>query len=356
MLSIRFNNKNAEFFKTLRERTDNYFKENNIKPTGDFRLYLKTIVFLSSLSALYILLVFVELPLWLSILFCIILGGVFSGIGFNIMHDGAHGSYSSKKWINSLMGNVLNVLGGDVSIWQQKHNNNHHSFTNIEGMDDDIDIKPFIRVHADQKRYWFHKFQHFYALFLYGLTYVFWIFFNDFKKYFSGKIADNTPIKKMSFADHFKFWISKVVFSFLFLAIPIYFKGWAAVLGFVIMAYTAGVIIAIVFQLAHIVEDIEFVNPTEKQLKIENDWAIHQINTTVNFATKNKLVSWLLGGLNFQVEHHLFPRVSHVHYPKLNEILKQTCAEFNVAYREFPSMTRAFFSHLQHLKVIGQKA
>ena len=80
----------------------------------------------------------------------------------------------------------------------------------------------------------------------------------------------------------------------------------------------------------------DFIQPTQEGAHIESEWAVHQVATTVNFATQNKMWNWLFGGLNFQVEHHLFPRISHVHYPELNKRLKQVCAEFNVAYQEFP--------------------
>jgi linoleoyl-CoA desaturase len=273
------------------------------------------------------------------------------------MHDGAHGSYSSRKWVNKFMGFSLNVLGGNVYIWSQKHNINHHSYTNVEGMDDDIDIKPFIRVHNNQPRYWFHRFQHVYSLFLYGITYLFWVFSNDFKKYFSGKIAEHTHMTKMSVAEHINFWVSKVLYVFFFILVPFFFVGIVpTIVGYLVMAFTAGVVISIVFQLAHVVEEAEFITPTSDNMKIETEWAKHQINTTVNFATKSKSMSWLLGGLNFQVEHHLFPRISHVHYPEINKIVKQTCSEFGIVYKEFPTVFSAIKSHLSHLKAAGVAA
>ena len=174
------------FFQRLRAVTDAYFKENNLKKTGDRRLYWKSAILFTALAALYVLLVFLTpANAWLALALCALLGLVVASIGFNVMHDGAHGSYSSRKWVNELMGHSLNLLGGSVKFWKMKHNENHHTFTNVEGMDDDIDIKPFVRVHPGQKRYWFHRFQHIYGLLLYGLTYLFWIYFNDLKKYFT---------------------------------------------------------------------------------------------------------------------------------------------------------------------------
>lgn len=355
MAKIKFNNSNAHFFNTLKSRVDAYFEDKQINPTGNSKLYLKTAILLSILVACYVTLVFFTPENgWLSLFLAAVMGLDMAAIGFNVMHDGGHGSYSSRKWVNDMMSYSLNMLGGSSMFWKQKHNINHHSYTNIEGMDDDIDIKPFIRVHKTQPRYWFHRFQHIYGLILYGVTYLFWIFLNDFKKYFGGKIADYTPIRKLKVSEHIAFWATKIGYIGLFLVMPIFFAGLVnTIIAYLVAVFVCGLTIAVVFQLAHIVEDAPFIDTQGESTKIETEWAVHQINTTFNFATRNKTVSWLLGGLNFQVEHHLFPKVSHVHYPQLNKIVKQTCQEFNIAYNEFPTVVAAIKSHLMHLKEIG---
>lgn len=356
MTKIRFAS-NPDFFHELRKRIDGYFKENNIAKTGDIRLYVKTIILLSTLVALYVWLVFyTPSSVWLSVLLCALMGVNMAAIGFNVMHDGAHGSYSSNSKINGLMGFALNVMGGNVYIWKLKHNVNHHTYTNIEGHDDDIDIKPFIRIHKDQEKKSFHKFQHYYGFFLYGLTYIMWVYYNDFDKYFRRKVSALTPMKKMSMAEQIKFWASKLVYTFMFIVLPTILIGWPAIVGFLIMCAVTGIFIAIVFQLAHVVEETEFVAPTNEIETLENEWAVHQLHTTVNFSTKSKFLNWLLGGLNFQVEHHLFPSISHVHYPSLNKIVKETCAEFNVKYKEYPTFFQAVRSHFAHLKQVGRAA
>jgi linoleoyl-CoA desaturase len=358
MVTTTFAKKPPVFFQRVREVTDAYFKENNLQKTGDARLYWKTVILTASLVALYVVLVFfTPASVLLSLGLCALLGLVVASIGFNVMHDGAHGSYSRKKWVNELMGHSLNLLGGSVYLWKQKHNENHHTFTNVEGMDDDIDIKPWMRVHPHQPKHWFHRFQHIYGLLLYGLTYLFWVFYNDLKKYFSGKIADHTPMKPMSLKEHIIFWVTKVSYVLVFIVLPMFFAGVVPTLvGYGVMVFVTGVFIAVVFQLAHVVEDTDFVNPPTDGDRIENEWAIHQVNTTVNFATHNKVWNWLFGGLNFQVEHHLFPRISHVHYPEINKRLKQVCAEFGVKYREFPTLRSALWSHLVYLRQVGMAA
>jgi linoleoyl-CoA desaturase len=357
MSSVKFNNKDAVFFPSLKQRINQYFESNNIRPTGNLKLYFKTIVLFTLLISLYITLVFFT-PAngWVALLLAMVMGVVVAAIGFNVMHDGAHGSYSSRKWVNESMAHSLNLLGGVSFIWKQKHNINHHSYTNVEGMDDDIDIKPFIRVHHGQKRYWFHRYQHIYSFLLYGITYFFWVFYNDFDKYFKGKVSEHTKIQRMSFWDHIVFWATKLFYVAIFIAFPIYNVGLLdTLLGYGVMVFVTGITIAVVFQLAHVVEDMPFVNPEGDSTKIESEWAIHQLQTTTNFATKNRFISWLLGGLNFQVEHHLFPRISHIHYPEISKIVKQTCHEFNIPYKEFKTMRGAIVSHILHLKETGRK-
>lgn len=357
MATIKFVSK-PDFFPVLRSRIDQYFSQNNISKTGDFRLYSKTIILLTALVSLYTILVFfTPASVLLSLILCGLMGVVMAAIGFNVMHDGAHGSYSTNTKVNAIMGFALNVMGGNVDIWKQKHNVNHHTYTNIEGLDDDIDVKPFMRIHTSQKKNPMHSFQHIYWVLLYGLTYIFWVYYNDFHKYFRRKVSEYTPINKMSFGKHFVFWFSKAVYTFFFIIFPGMYIGWTEmIIGYLTMGYVTGVMIAVVFQLAHVVEQTSFVDPTQTSFSVEDEWAVHQLNTTANFATHNKFLNWLLGGLNFQVEHHLFPRISHVHYPQLNKIVKDTCKEFGISYNEYPTMFRAVISHIQHLKQVGQAA
>ncbi|MCE3279806.1 MAG: fatty acid desaturase [Bacteroidetes bacterium] len=354
MQRVSFNNKNSVFFNALKDKVDTYFKSNNIKETGNYKLYIKTIILcLSAVSFYTILVFFTPQNIFLSLLLCALLGINLAAIGFNVMHDGAHGSFSTKTWVNELMGYSLNFMGGSVYLWKYKHNVNHHSFTNIEGMDEDIDIKPWIRIHPDQKKHWFHRFQHVYWAILYCVTYILWVFVQDFKKYFTGKIGD-IPFRKMDLKEHIIFWVGKLFYVGAFLVLPMFTVGvLETVIGYLTIACVCGFIIAVVFQLAHIVEDATFETPNVQNYKVENEWAVHQIQTTANFATKSKIVSWFTGGLNFQVEHHLFPRISHVHYPKISELVRETCAQFNIQYLEFPTVLSAVKSHVVHLKHVG---
>jgi linoleoyl-CoA desaturase len=209
-------------------------------------------------------------------------------------------------------------------------------------------------MNDQQPRYWFHKFQHIYWVLLYGATYFMWIFWMDFLKYFTRKIGP-TPIRKMKLSEHFGFWITKLLYLGLFVILPAYTQGIiATIIGYSIVLFVTGLVIAIVFQLAHVVEGTAFPNPDPTSNKIENEWALHQVLTTANFATRSKTVSWLMGGLNFQVEHHLFPKVSHVHYPAISKLVRETCQEFKIRYIEYPTLWSAINAHIRHLHALGQ--
>lgn len=354
MPKISFNNTHAPFFTTLKEKVNNYFEDNNIPKSGEKKLYTKSIIQTSSAIALYITLVFFTPGNFISILLSSLLGLNLATLGFNIMHEGGHQSLSRHKWINSIGAYFLNILGGNCYLWKIKHNINHHTYTNIQGMDSDIEIEPFMRIHKEQSLFWIHRFQHIYCIFLYGGSYLAWIFWDDFTKYFTGKFSEGFD-RKMDLKEHFIFWITKVLYITLFICVPVFMVGLAkAIIGFAIMSFVCGLFIAMVFQLAHVVEGTSLPAPLSSNNKIEQEWAIHQLNTTANFSTNNKVISWFLGGLNFQVEHHLFPKISHVHYPKINKLIKETCEQYEVSYLEYSSIFKAIGSHFSHIKKMGR--
>lgn len=350
----KFTNVAHSFHTELKNRINAYFEQNGKSMTGNSKLFAKAIILLLSFVTLYIHLVFfTPAPIW-AVLECLVFGGVISTIGFNVMHDGAHGSFSNSKVINKLAAFSLNVLGGSSFMWNMKHNVIHHAYTNVDGIDDDIDAKPFLRLCETQKFYKMHRYQHLYFWLTYSLLYLYWIFVSDYKKYFTKKVGI-IPLKKMSLADHISFWGFKIIHLCLFVVIPILSVGvseWLA--GFLISGLFAGLVLSLVFQLAHTVEHTSFPMPSDASGKMEDEWAIHQLKTTSNFATRNKLVSWLVGGLNFQIEHHLFPKISHIHYPAISKIVKQACREYGIVYLEHRWVYQAVFSHVAFLRQMGR--
>jgi|SRR5665213_876434 len=356
MATPKFMQGKGDFHTVLKNRVNQYFSDQKRSMTGNFSLLFKAILFGLLYLAIYVHLVFFTPGVWIALPECIFFGLLTAAIGFNVMHDGAHGSFSKSKLINKAAGSSLNFLGGSAIMWNMKHNIIHHTYTNIDGVDDDIEARPWLRFASTQKKLKFHKFQQYYFWFLYALLHLLWIFMTDYKKYFQHRIG-SVQLRKMTPYEHFSFWAAKAIYAFMFVALPIMLLGFLPwLVGFLTITMITGFATSIVFQLAHTVEDTEFPMPDETSGKIESEWAIHQINTTANFATKNKTISWLLGGLNFQIEHHLFPRISHVHYPEISKIIKKTCREYGINYIEYPKMRNAIVSHIHYLKRLGQIA
>ena len=357
MSKITFSNKNNEFFQSLKASVDEYFTQNNIKKTGDWRLFSKTIILVASGLALYGSLILVPtMNPWIGILLCMLLGFTLASIGFSVMHDANHGSYSPNTKLNDFLGLSLNVMGASSYLWKQKHNIIHHTYTNVDGIDDDIAKSPVIRQCETQKWVPAHKIQHLYLLPVYCLSTIFWIYIMDFKKYFSRKIY-TTEAWKMNTKNHIIFWATKAFYVFTYIALPIWAWGFLPwLVGYFVMNATMGVVLSVVFQLAHVVENTEFEHiPLDSTKHIETAWAEFQLKTTSNFAMKNKLISWFVGGLNFQVEHHLFPKISHVHYPVVSQILMQKCKEFNMPYNYYRTMSEAVASHFRMMKFLGKR-
>lgn len=356
MSKITFNNKNNEFYQSLKKSVDDYFVKNNIKQTGDWRLFIKTYILVGSSLLFYGLLILVKMDVVPALLLCAALGFSLSFIGFSVMHDANHGSYSGNSKLNDALGLSLNALGASSYFWKQKHNIIHHTYTNVDGIDDDIAKSPIIRQCESQKWVPAHKVQHIYLLFVYSLSTIFWIYIMDFTKYFSRKIY-TTEAWKMGLKNHIIFWVTKIYYVAVFIVIPIMVWGWQGwLIGYLLMNVVMGLTLSLVFQLAHVVENTEFEHIGLDETKhLETAWAEFQIRTTSNFAMNNKLISWLVGGLNFQVEHHLFPRVSHIHYPALSKIVQEKCIEFHLPYNYYPTLMGAIASHFRTMKMLGHK-
>jgi len=230
----------------------------------------------------------------------------------------------------------------------------HHTYTNIDGHDDDIENEPFLRMCLSQRKRKMHKYQHIYWFLIYGFTYISWVFLLDFNKYFSRRIGAKDNIQ-ISLKSHIGFWMTKVLYVFTFIILPLMFVSTLhLIIGYLVFSFTTGIVISVVFQLAHAVENLEFIEEKEEKQVLENDWAIHQMVTTSNFATRSRIVAFFTGGLNHQIEHHLFPKISHVYYPELSKIVRTVCAEYGIAYMEQPTVVHAIASHVRFLKKMGR--
>ena len=346
---LRFNNSNRQFYTELKKRVDNYFKENNISKNGNLNMYIKTIVMFTAYFIPYFLLVFGVFESKLAwYLLSIIMGFAMAGIGLCVMHDANHGSYSKNTALNGFLGFFsLNSLGGYYLNWKIQHNVIHHTYTNVHDHDEDIAPPGFMRFEPHAKKRWIHKLQFVYAWFFYGMMTMMWTTTKDFRqlnRYESQGLLKGAN-KKYS-VELAILILSKVVY-FAYMLLPYFlikemtFLEWF--LGFATLHYIAGLVLAMIFQPAHVVEETEFPLPTDGNL--ENHWAEHQLRTTMNFATADPVFTWLVGGLNHQVEHHLFPTICHIHYPKLSKIVEQTAKDFNLPYKTRKTFVGALWSH-----------
>lgn len=354
---IRFVSRNKnQFYSMLHARVDAYFKENKCSKNANSSIVFKTVILLGAyLLPLAYMMVF-QPAFGISMLLWAIMGVAMAGVGMSIMHDANHGAYASAPFINKLLGSSLFLLGGSVQNWKLQHNTLHHTFTNIAHWDDDIADKPGLRLSPHGQLKPVHRFQWFHALAIYSLVTLYWVTAKDFlqyRRYIRNGVNKNTPQQNRVLLAGII--VVKVFYFAFFIGLPILagLSAFEVLAGFVLMHLIGGTILTVIFQLAHTVEETTFPQPGPEGV-IENDWAIHQMNTTVNFSRNNRLLSWYVGGLNFQVEHHLFPSICHVHYPKIAGIVEQTAHEFGVPYLEHKSFAHALRSHFSTLHRFGK--
>ena len=342
-----------QYYLTLRKRINQYFKEKDISRHANFAMRLKTVILIAAYVVPYLLIVTLNVPVWGAFGLLTIMALAYAGLGMSVMHDANHGAYSQKNKVNNLIGYVLNLIGGSKYNWKIQHNILHHTYTNVYGVDEDIENGGLFRLSPYSEVKWFHKYQHIYSWFLYALGTLFWVTTKDFtqiariKKKGIKFHKDDNLSKEIAILILFKL----IYYGYIF-AVPLIFTSYSVLdvlIGFIYLHAITGFVLGVTFQLAHVVETTEHENKEETN-KIDKSWAAHQMYTTANFARKSKVLNWYLGGLNFQVEHHLFPNICHVYYNKISSIVKQTAKEFNLPYYENKTMVSAIRSHYKMLK------
>ncbi len=355
---IKFDNSvKSQFFTTLKKRVDGYFQENNKSPYANKTMVIKTIVLISAYLLPFLTILIFQPYFSLSIFLWIVMGIAISGIGMSIMHDANHGAYSKAPNLNKWMGRTLHFAGVGVTNWKLQHNILHHTYTNIVPLDEDIRDRGVVKLspHAQPKAV--HRFQWVYAFFFYGILTLYWFIVKDFIQYIgfirSGVNRQSPGKNRWMLANLI---LIKVLYLSIFFVLPIFVFHMPFIeilAGFLVMHFTSGLLLTVIFQMAHSVEGTTHPQADADGM-IHNNWAIHQLETTVNFAPHNKWLSWYIGGLNFQIEHHLFPKVCHVHYPAIAPIVRQTAHEFGITYQENPTFMSALRSHIQSLKRFGK--
>lgn len=360
MERIKFRSKDNNeqiFANEVRQRVRLYFKENNCSTRGNFTLYLKSVIMLGAYLTPFVVLLTVPMHPLAALGMTVLMGIGEAGVGMSVMHDGAHGAYSSKAWLNKLASSTMFLMGSNTFNWKIQHNIKHHTFTNIYKYDDDISTKGIIRLceHAPLKKY--HRFQHIYAFPLYGLMTLLRLFGEitillDLNKEGITKGQNINPAVEV-----FRLIITKIVYLSVIIGLPLWltdFTIWQILIGFATMHVVAGMIMSTIFQMAHVVEGTLQPLPDKHHL-IPTEWLVHQLRTTSDFGRKNGLFSWYIGGLDYQIEHHLFQNISHVHYPAIAPIVEATAKEYGFTYNLKPNVFQALASHYRRLKELGRE-
>ncbi len=358
--SVAFS-KQLGFRKVVTERVTTFLQEHKLPVRDAPAMYLKTAIVIAWWVGTYLLLMLGGFPWYINLGLCASFALAMGAVGFNIMHDANHGGYSDSPVVNKLLSFMLEPLGASSFAWRQTHNVWHHTYTNISGLDDDLETEGMMRMTPHEEWKPRYRFQHWYMPFVYGLT-LFGFLIRDVRIYFTGRSTSTKVFPPMKTADKVTFWAGKLAFLTIMLVIPLLVHPWYQVLiGVLFVMVLFGLILASIFQLAHVMPDATFPEPASQPmpadgdpLHIENEWAIHEVETTVNFGPQNKVLNWYAGGLNFQIEHHLFPKISHVHYASIAPIVRATCEEFGVRYNSYTSWIDAIIAHWRSLKWLGQ--
>jgi len=352
---VTFNNKRArEFSEAVKERVNHYFESQNLSTHANTAMIIKTIVLVSVYAGAYALIVTGVFPLWTMWLLCVMMGIGMAGIGFSVSHDALHGAYSSNAKVNGVLGLTFDLLGANGYIWKITHNIVHHTYTNIHQHDEDLEVAEFIRLSPHSPHKAIHRIQHLLAFPAYSFATVFWAFIKDYRYFFKAHLG---PYENKSHP--LKEWVilivTKIFYYIYMIALPLMVLDITVIqwlIGFLTVHMVAGIILGVIFQLAHVVEQTDHPQPDENA-HIDNHWLIHEMETTANFARDNKFLCWYVGGLNFQIEHHLFPKICSIHYPAISPIVEATAKEFGVPYHMNPTFTEAVRSHYRTLKKHG---
>ncbi|RYD51323.1 MAG: acyl-CoA desaturase [Sphingobacteriales bacterium] len=338
---------------------DQYFDATGLSPNRNRLMVWKTVAMLSIYFVPFIAILAgaYEVHPFLFYMCWFVMGIGVVGIGTSVMHDGNHGAYTGDKSRDKFIGLVIHLVGGNDISWKIQHNILHHTYTNIDGLDDDIDAGTLLRFTPHARKVPMHRYQHLYAWFVYSLMTLYWCTAKDFLAVINYNRIGLLKKERISLRTALlEVALSKILYFSIFLVLPLLLSGagWTSVvLGFLLMHFVAGLSLACIFQLAHVMEESDFAKPSDDR-KMESSWAVHQLQNTVNFAPTNKLLSWFIGGLNFQIEHHLFPHICHVHYPNLSPIVAKTAAEFGLQYQVRPTFRNALKAHAQMLKKLGE--
>ncbi|MDH5365828.1 MAG: fatty acid desaturase [Cyclobacteriaceae bacterium] len=351
---IIFQEEKDEFYITAKKRVNDYFMEIGEIGKKNIFLYFKAILFLSIHVILYLLLLKSE-NIWIAASCMILMGPMSILIGINIAHDGAHGAISKYKIVNKFFLSLLDFLGANSYMWKNRHVHSHHLYPNILNSDADLKQNPLIRIFPNDELKSYHRYQYLYAPFLYLLYTMNWLLFRDFHDFTAEKIG-SFKIKQHPKNEFLKLLLFKSIYLSYILIVPVIYSNLsisAIILSYILMNFSASILITLALIPSHVAENSLFPLPDEKGM-MPNSWSHHQVLTIIDFATKNRFLNFFFGGFNHHVAHHLFPKICHIHYPKITPIIKQTAQEFGLKYNYEDSFINAYISHFKLLKNNGK--
>ena len=315
-------------------------------------MVFKTALLFAWLAGSWAALMFAPLSPWQVVLGVTSLALAMAGVGFGVMHDANHGAYARSARVNDALSRSLDLLGASSFLWRQAHNVLHHSYTNLPGLDIDLEMSSLLRVAPWQAQRPCHRFQHLYVALLFGLFPLKWWLYDDPRMFILGRPPH--PLPRARGAVLAKALAFKAVFlAWAFVVPALLHPTWWLVPLWLYGSFVLGNVLAWVFQLAHCVGAAEMIDARPGE-RLSTSWAAHQVSTSVDFARHSRVLSWYLGGLNFQVEHHLFPQVCHTHYPALAPLVEEVCEAHGVRYRSLPSLGAALRANLDWLRAMGR--
>ena len=324
---------------------------------GDWRMAVKTVALYAILLVPYGLILTGRFPPLAMLGLTVIMGVGMAGIGFSVAHDALHGAYSDKAWVNRLLGYSFDLLGANGYMWKFTHNVVHHTYTNIQGVDGDLEVSPYLRLSPRSAYRPIHRYQHFYAFAAYSLSTLVWVLIKDYKYFLGGEKGPHRGRKlpPVEIATLIGFKALYYTWAIVIPVIVLHLTWWQILIGFLVFHLSAGIILGVVFQLAHVVE--QTAHPTPKPSgEMEHAWLLHELETTADFGQENRLLTWYVGGLNFQIEHHLFPKVCSIHYPAISRIVRELAVKYGMPYHVNPTLRSAVASHVRVLRRLGQGA
>ena len=342
----------ASFFpKVLRRRLDNFFTDQKITHKADRAMWVKIAVGLAVLVSTWVALYALRVDSWNFVALYLLGGLAQTFLLLNIAHDSNHNAISPRPRVNKTLNYVFDLCGISSYMWRILHHRGHHSCINLHGEDDALSGRGLFRFTPYESRAPWHRFQHIYALIFYAMFSLDYVFFRDFKSFF---FPSHDYLKRTSHSlrEYAILIVGKAFYLTYMLVLPVIVLGKSPLLvagAFVLVHLFVGLAVTLVFQTTHTIDSTYF--PTDRG-EFDNG-VYHIFATTADYATENGLVSWLAGGLNHHIVHHLCPFVCHTHYAPLTRIVKQTAEEFGVPYRQHPTMTQAIRHHLILLKQLG---